>query len=52
MTRSAAVEDYTKAIYSLERRCDGAVSTNDLADRMGVKDLERFGDSTKPLTIV
>jgi DtxR family Mn-dependent transcriptional regulator len=36
MTRSAAVEDYAKAIYALERRCDGAVSTNDLADRMGV----------------
>jgi DtxR family Mn-dependent transcriptional regulator len=36
MTRSAAVEDYAKAIYSLERRCDGAVSTNDLADRMRV----------------
>jgi DtxR family Mn-dependent transcriptional regulator len=36
VTRSAAVEDYAKAIYALERRCDGAVSTNDLADRLGV----------------
>jgi DtxR family transcriptional regulator, Mn-dependent transcriptional regulator len=34
---SSAVQDYTKAIYSLERRCDGgAVSTNALAERMGV----------------
>ncbi|MCW3003997.1 MAG: metal-dependent transcriptional regulator [Conexibacter sp.] len=34
---SSAVQDYTKAIYSLERRCDGsAVSTNALAERLGV----------------
>src|SRR3954447_25218093 len=34
---SSAVQDYAKAIYSLERRCDGgAVSTNALAERMGV----------------
>jgi DtxR family Mn-dependent transcriptional regulator len=33
--RSSAVEDYAKAIYSLERRT-GAVSTNALASRMGV----------------
>jgi DtxR family Mn-dependent transcriptional regulator len=36
MTRSAAVEDYAKAIYALQRRCDGTVSTNHLAERMGV----------------
>jgi DtxR family Mn-dependent transcriptional regulator len=36
MTRSAAVEDYAKAIYALQRRCDGTVSTNDLAERIGV----------------
>jgi DtxR family Mn-dependent transcriptional regulator len=34
---STAVQDYAKAIYSLERRCDGdAVSTNALAERLGV----------------
>jgi DtxR family Mn-dependent transcriptional regulator len=36
VTRSAAVEDYAKAIYALERRSDGAVATNDLAERIGV----------------
>jgi len=33
---SAAVEDYAKAIYALELRGDGAVSTNALAERLGV----------------
>jgi DtxR family Mn-dependent transcriptional regulator len=34
---SSTVQDYAKAIYSLERRGDGpAVSTNALAERMGV----------------
>lgn len=34
---SEAVENYAKAIYSLEQRADGkAVSTNDLAERMEV----------------
>src|SRR3954453_15904843 len=34
---SSAVQDYAKAIYSLERRADGgAVSTNELAERLGV----------------
>lgn len=34
---SEAVEDYAKAIYSLQRRAAGdVVSTNDLAERMGV----------------
>jgi DtxR family Mn-dependent transcriptional regulator len=34
---SPAVQDYAKAIYSLELRCDGgAVSTNALAERLGV----------------
>jgi DtxR family Mn-dependent transcriptional regulator len=34
---SEAVEDYAKAIYSLQRRSAGAaVSTNDLAERLGV----------------
>jgi DtxR family Mn-dependent transcriptional regulator len=35
-TVTSAVEDYAKAIYALERRCDGAVSTNAIADRLGV----------------
>ena len=34
--RSSAVEDYTKAIYALQQRGDGTVSTNALADRLGV----------------
>lgn len=33
---SHAVQDYTKAIYSLERRSGSAVSTNALAERLGV----------------
>jgi DtxR family transcriptional regulator, Mn-dependent transcriptional regulator len=33
---SSAVEDYAKAIYALEQRTDGTVSTNALADRLGV----------------
>src|SRR3954452_17793207 len=37
MSVSSAVEDYAKAIYALEERCDGgAVTTNALAERMGV----------------
>ncbi|HKO27602.1 MAG TPA: metal-dependent transcriptional regulator [Solirubrobacteraceae bacterium] len=34
--RSSAVQDYAKAIYALERRDGEAVSTNALADRLGV----------------
>jgi DtxR family Mn-dependent transcriptional regulator len=34
--RSPAVQDYAKAIYALERRDRDAVSTNALADRLGV----------------
>jgi DtxR family Mn-dependent transcriptional regulator len=34
--RSHAIEDYAKAIYSLERKSDGPVSTNALAERLGV----------------
>ncbi len=33
---SSAVEDYTKAIYALERRDDQPVSTNALAERLAV----------------
>jgi DtxR family transcriptional regulator, Mn-dependent transcriptional regulator len=33
---SPAVQDYAKAIYALQTRASGAVSTNDLADRMDV----------------
>jgi DtxR family Mn-dependent transcriptional regulator len=33
---TTAIEDYAKAIYTLEQRGEGAVSTNALADRLGV----------------
>jgi DtxR family Mn-dependent transcriptional regulator len=33
---SAAVQDYAKAVYALEARGGEAVSTNDLAERLGV----------------
>src|SRR6476646_10417955 len=33
---SEAIEDYAKAIYALSRRGDGTVSTNALAERLGV----------------
>ena len=33
---SAAVEDYAKAIYALQTRADGPVTTNALAERLGV----------------
>ena len=33
---SPAVEDYAKAIYALQQRREGAVTTNRLADRLGV----------------
>ena len=33
---SSAVQDYAKAIYALQRRGQGAVSTNALAERLGV----------------
>jgi DtxR family Mn-dependent transcriptional regulator len=33
---SAHVEDYAKAVYALEARAGAAVSTTDLADRLGV----------------
>ena len=35
-TRSSAVQDYAKAIYALESRGGDAVSTNALAERLGV----------------
>jgi DtxR family transcriptional regulator, Mn-dependent transcriptional regulator len=34
--RSNAVQDYAKAIYALEQRCEGSVSTNALAERLSV----------------
>ncbi|MFZ0041722.1 MAG: metal-dependent transcriptional regulator [Solirubrobacteraceae bacterium] len=34
--RSPAVEDYTKAIYALQLRAEAPVSTNALAERLGV----------------
>ncbi len=36
--RSQAIEDYAKAIYALERRDAEPVSTNALAERLGVRD--------------
>jgi DtxR family Mn-dependent transcriptional regulator len=33
---SASIQDYAKAVYALESRAGAAVSTNDLADRLGV----------------
>jgi DtxR family Mn-dependent transcriptional regulator len=33
---SPHVQDYAKAVYALETRAGGAVSTNDLAERLGV----------------
>jgi DtxR family Mn-dependent transcriptional regulator len=33
---SEAIEDYAKSIYALQRRADGPVGTNDLAERLGV----------------
>jgi DtxR family Mn-dependent transcriptional regulator len=36
LTISSAIEDYAKAIYALERRGEEAVSTNALAERLGV----------------
>jgi DtxR family transcriptional regulator, Mn-dependent transcriptional regulator len=35
-SRSSAIEDYAKAIYALERRGSEPVTTNALADRLGV----------------
>src|ERR1700733_4128050 len=35
-SRSQAIEDYAKAIYALERRDSEPVSTNALAERLGV----------------
>ncbi len=36
MHRSAAIEDYAKAIFALEQQGEGPVSTNALAERLGV----------------
>lgn len=33
---SNSIQDYTKAVYALEARAGAAVSTNDLAERLGV----------------
>ncbi|MDE3069099.1 MAG: metal-dependent transcriptional regulator [Acidobacteriota bacterium] len=35
-TVSSSVQDYAKAVYALENREGGTVSTNDLAERLGV----------------
>jgi DtxR family Mn-dependent transcriptional regulator len=33
---TSSIQDYAKAVYALEARAGGAVSTNDLAERLGV----------------
>jgi len=40
---SSAVEDYTKAIFHLERQLEGPVSTNALADRLAVRPASASG---------
>jgi DtxR family Mn-dependent transcriptional regulator len=35
-TVSSSIQDYAKAVYALEERAGAAVSTNDLAERLGV----------------
>jgi NADH/NAD ratio-sensing transcriptional regulator Rex len=58
---SAPVQDYAKAVYALETRGGAAVSTNDLASRLGVTPASvsgmlrkltafvRFGDREHPI---
>jgi len=36
LSRSPAIEDYSKAIFALESRSDAPVSTNALAERLGI----------------
>jgi DtxR family transcriptional regulator, Mn-dependent transcriptional regulator len=40
---SASVQDYAKAVYSLEMRGEGNVTTSDLADRLGVSPASASG---------
>jgi DtxR family Mn-dependent transcriptional regulator len=40
---SASVQDYAKAVYALETRGDGNVSTSDLAERIGVSPASASG---------
>jgi DtxR family transcriptional regulator, Mn-dependent transcriptional regulator len=44
---SASVQDYAKAVYSLQTRAGGAVSTSDLAERMGVSPASASGMARK-----
>ena len=37
ITRSPAVEDYCKAIFTLESRAEQPVATNALAERLGLR---------------
>jgi DtxR family Mn-dependent transcriptional regulator len=46
-TISASVQDYAKAVYALEARGGGAVSTSDLAERMGVSPASASGMARK-----
>jgi DtxR family transcriptional regulator, Mn-dependent transcriptional regulator len=40
---SASIQDYAKAVYALETRGDGKVSTSDLAERLGVSPASASG---------
>src|SRR5258708_15405036 len=40
---SASVQDYAKAVYALETRGEGNVSTSDLAERLGVSPASASG---------
>ena len=40
---SASIQDYAKAVYSLEMRGDGSVTTSDLAERLGVSPASASG---------
>jgi DtxR family Mn-dependent transcriptional regulator len=40
---SASIQDYAKAVYALETRADGNVSTSDLAERLGVSPASASG---------
>jgi DtxR family Mn-dependent transcriptional regulator len=44
---SSAVQDYAKAIYALQSRSKGAVSTNALAERLGVTPASASGMAKK-----
>ena len=50
LLRTPAVEDYSKAIFSLESRNDEPVSTNALAERLGITPGLGLGDAQSAST--